>query len=96
MKGFTFPFKFCDVFVETTRTKKNHTLASKIIRQLVNKGYDIPDNPDVRSEILSYLRKAECEIHTLPSGKKYYEIHGDGFGGRGSLVGDGRTLIIKL
>lgn len=96
MKGFTFPYGHKDVFVETERKNKTEGFASEILRAMVNIGIDIPDNPDVRRELLNYLRKAECEIHTLSNGKQYYEIHGDNFGGRGSFVDDGKTIIIKL
>ena len=47
-------------------------------------------------EILWNLQKAECEIRTLSNGNQYYEIHGDGFGGRGSFVYDGMTVIINI
>lgn len=96
MTGFTFPLGKRDVFVETSRKKKTEAFASEIIRGLVNAGYDIPDNPDVRKEILYYLTKATCEIRNLPNGRSYYEIAGKNFGGKGSFVDDGLTIIIKL
>ena len=91
MKGFTFPYKRKDVFVETKLKNKTQNLASEILKKLGE-----PDNPDTRSELLWYLRKAECEIKTLSNGRQYYEIHGNGFGGKGSFVDDGNTIIIKL
>ena len=96
MKGFTFPYKRKDVFVSTELKNKTDSLAGKILRKMVDAGYDIPDNPDTRKELLYYLRKAECDIHTLTNGNQYYEIHGDGFGGRGSFINDGNTIIIKI
>ena len=36
------------------------------------------------------------EVHALSNGRQYYEIHGDGFGGKGSFVDDGNTIIIRL
>lgn len=96
MKGFTFPYGKKDIFVQTELKNKTNHLAKKIIRGMVNVGYDIPDNPIIRKEILYFLQKAECDIHTLSNGKQYYEIHGDDFGGRGSFVDDGNTIIIKL
>ena len=96
MIGFTFPLGRRDVFVETSRKNKTEALASLILRKLVNKGYDIPDSYDVRKEVLYYLRKATCEIRTLPDGRSYYEIAGENFGGRGSWLDDGNTIIIRL
>lgn len=96
MKGFTFTFGKKDVFVETELKNKTNALAQKILRKMVDVGYDIPDNSDTQRELLWYLQKAECDIHTLSNGNQYYEIHGDGFGGRGSFVDDGNTIIIKL
>ena len=64
MKGFTFPLCHKDVFVETERTLRTHKLASEILRKL-----QIPDNPDSQSELLWWMRKAECDIHTLPDGR---------------------------
>lgn len=96
MKGFTFPYGRKDIFVQTELKNKTDNLAKKILRKMVELGYDIPDSPDTRKELLWYLEKAECDIHTLPNGKRYYEIHGKNFGGRGSFVDDNKTLIIKL
>lgn len=96
MKGFTFPLGRKDVFVETERKNKTESLASMILKELVNIDYDIPDNPSTRKEVLRCLQKAECEIHKLPNGREYYEIHGDSFGGKGSFVDDGMTIIIHL
>ena len=91
MKGFTFPYKRKDVFVETKLKNKTQNLASEILKKLGE-----PNNPDTRSELLWYLQRAECEIKTLSNGRQYYEIHGENFGGKGSFVDDGNTIIIKL
>ena len=91
MKGFTFPYKRKDVFVETKLKNKTQNLASEILKKL-----DEPDNPDTRIELLWYLQRAECEIKTLSNGRQYYEIHGENFGGKGSFVDDGNTIIIKI
>lgn len=91
MRGFTFPYGKRDVFVETHRVNKTEKLASKILRKMM-----LPDNPDTRKEVLYWLRKAECEVRTLSNGRQYYEIHGEGFGGKGSFVDDGMTIIIRL
>lgn len=97
MKGFTLTAKGKDYFFVADLKNKTKSLAKKIIRSLNGTGnFDIPDNAAGIDEILWNLQKAECEIRTLSNGNQYYEIHGDGFGGRGSFVDDGKTVIIKL
>jgi hypothetical protein len=91
MKGFTFMLKGKDVFVETSLVNKTESLASKILTKML-----LPDNPDTRKELLYWLQKAECEIKTLSNGKQMYDIHGKNFGGKGSFVDDGKTVIVKL
>lgn len=91
MKGFTFPLGRKDVFIETEYKNKTEVLASKILRKL-----EKPDNPSIRKEVLHCLQKAECEIKTLSNGRQYYEIHGENFGGKGSFVDDGNTIIIHI
>lgn len=89
MKGFTFPYGDKDVFVITDKKNKTKKLAKQICWKM-----EIPDGR--ADELFYWLQKAECEIHTLNNGKQYYEIHGDGFGGRGSFVDDGKTIILTL
>ena len=91
MTGFTFPLGSKDVFVETDKIRKTKALAKAILRKIGK-----PDNAGYIDALLWNIRKAECDIHTLSDGRQYYEIHGDGFGGRGSFVDDGNTVIIKL
>jgi hypothetical protein len=97
MKGFTLFAKGKDVFIETSYSRKTKDLARKIIRAMNATGeFDIPDSPGGIDSVLWFLSKAECDIHTLSNGREFYEIHGDGFGGRGSFVDDGKTIVIKL
>ena len=91
MKGFTFMLGRKDVFIETEYKNKTENLASKILQKL-----EKPDNPSIRKEVLRCLQKAECEIKTLSNGRQYYEIHGENFGGKGSFVDDGNTIIIHI
>ena len=94
MKGFTLTAKGKDYFFATDLKNKTKSLAKKIICSLNGTGeFDIPDNASGIDEILWNLQKAECEIRTLSNGKQYYDIHGDDFGGRGSFVDDGKTVI---
>lgn len=55
-KGFTFPYKNIDVFVETNKNRKTNRLASEILRKML-----LPDSPDRRRELLYWLQKAELE-----------------------------------
>lgn len=97
MKGFTLFLKRKDYFFVTDYKNKTKTLAKKVIYSLNGTGdFDIPDNAAGIDEILYNLQKAECEIRTLSNGKQMYDIHGDGFGGRGSFVDDGMTVIINI
>ena len=89
MTGFTFPLGNKDVFVVTEAKRKTRTLARQILRKMM-----LPDGR--ADELLYWLQKAECDIKTLSNGKQYYEIHGDGFGGKGSFVDDGNTIIVTL
>ena len=90
MKGFTLYTKGKDYFFATDLKNKTKSLAKKVIRALN------PDNASGIDAVMYELVKAECEIRTLPNGKQHYEIHGDGFGGRGSFVDDGKTVIINI
>lgn len=95
MKGFKLYYKRKDLFFETELKNKTDNLAKKIIRAMVNSGYDIPDNPDVRKEILYYLRKAECKIEPLANGKQLIRIYGDDFS-ICDIMPSEKTVIIKL
>lgn len=97
MKGFTLYAKGKDYFFETEKIRKTKSLAKEVIRALNGTGdFDIPDNASGIDAVLWAIEKANCEIRTTESGRQYYEIFGEGFGGKGSFVDDGKTVIIKL
>lgn len=97
MKGFTLYAKGRDYFFVTDCRNKTKALVKKVIRSLNGTGdFDIPDNAAGIDAVMYALDRAECEIRTLSNGKQHYEIHGDGFGGRGSFVDDGKTVIRTL
>lgn len=97
MTGFTLYVGRKDVFIETEYIRKTKELAKKIILAMNKTGkFDIPDNAQAIDAVLWNLQKAKCEIRTLPNGKQYYDIYGKNFGGKGSFVDDGNTIIIKL
>lgn len=74
MRGFELTLGSTQIFIETDRTRKTDKLASDILRKLL-----LPDSPDRRKELLYWLRKAECDLRTLPDGRSYYDIKGDCF-----------------
>ena len=90
-KGFYFKLGGKDVFVETRKIRKTERLAGKILRAM-----SLPDNPDTRKELLYWLRPATCEVRTLKNGRAYWEIAGSNFGGCGSFLDDGMTIILNL
>lgn len=92
MNGFHFFLNSKDYFVETSRIKKTKTLARKILPLIGAK------DTEGNAEYLLYLmRKATCEIRkSAYSDRYYYEISGEGFGGCGSWVDDGETIILVL
>lgn len=95
MVGFTFYLHGKDYFVETLQKNKTKKLAEKIL-QLI--GSSITDG---NIEALLYrMRKATCRIctcyNTDRKENRYYEISGEDFGGLGSWVNDGGTIILKL
>ena len=97
MEGFTLYAKNKDYFFETGKVRKTRALAKEVIRALNGTGdFDIPDNASGIDAVFYYLQRATCEIRTLGNGRKYYEISGEKFGGKGSFTEDGNTVIIKL
>ena len=91
MNGFTFPMGQKDIFVKTDYKNKTEQLARKILRKML-----LPENPDTVKEILYYLQKAKCDIVTFGNGRQMYEIYGENFGGKGSFVDDGMTVIVEI
>lgn len=71
-QGFTFPYGTKTVFVETTRERRNKSLAANILREM-----KLPDGR--ADELLYWLQKAECELKQLPNGANWYSLIGKGF-----------------
>lgn len=87
MKGFTFYYHGKDYFYETEKTRRTEALAREILQ-----GFSLNMTT---ANLLPELKRAECELKTLSNGKQMWDIHGDGFGGYGSFVGDGRTVVLR-
>lgn len=94
MQGFTFFFKNKDYFIETKRTNKTKNLAAEILPLI---GCSATEG-NIKA-LLFKLEKANCEIkiaNTDKKEKRYYEISGEGFGGRGGWINDGSTILLKI
>ena len=95
LKGFTFFLNNTDYFVETDRINKTQNLAAEILQLL---GYSVTEGNT--KALLYRLKKATCEIKIAENAdrkdKRYYEISGEGFGGCGSWIDDGSTVILKI
>lgn len=95
MQGFTFFYNQKDYFIETKRTNKTKALAAEILPLI---GCSVTDR-NIQA-MLYKLKRASCEIKTASNTERkeqrYYEISGDGFGGCGSWLDDGNTIILKL
>jgi hypothetical protein len=93
--GFTFYLRGKDYFITTTQTKKTTKLASTILPLI---GCSVTEG-NIQA-LLFKMSKATCEIKTCQNSnrteKRYYDISGDDFSGRGSWIDDGETIIINL
>ena len=87
--GFTLYANGKDYFFVTDKINKTKNLARQICRAIL-----IPDAPSVIDAVLWNLQKATLEVKG--DKRKYYEISGEGFGGKGSFVDDGNTVVIEL
>lgn len=91
-----------EYFFVTDYERKTNKLIERIIKSL---------NARFNDENIKYLKnnllKAKCEIKELEypedfgenkagSKRKYYNIYGENFGGYGSFLDDGQTIIINL
>lgn len=59
--GFELMIKGKYHFFVTERKRRTENLADEIAKTFVNLGYDIPNNPSVRKEIMWYANKATLE-----------------------------------
>lgn len=80
-----------DYFFITSKRNKTAQLATRILDSI---GIEVTD-ANIKA-ILYKLRPAKCCVKTMSNGKQYYDISGENFGGYGSFVDDGDTIIIDL
>lgn len=95
MCGFTFYLNGKDYFIKTAQVKKTEKLAEKIL-PLVG----LSKTEANIKNMLFRLKKAECKIVTCKNTdrkeNRYYEIFGENFGGIGSWLDDGETIVLTL
>ena len=94
MNGFTFFLRGKDYFIETKQVNKTKKLASKILSMI---GANLTDAN--MEYLIKIMQRANCEIRTCNTDrleKRYYEIYGDNFGGIGSWIDDGETIVMRL
>lgn len=87
--GFVMRYRHVDVFFVTSRKNKNKFLASAILNAL-----HLPDNPDIRSEVLYYARPGKLSIKEC-NGRKMMDISGDGYGGWGNWLDEYQKDNVK-
>ena len=91
LSGFTFTMSDKDIFIKTALKNKTEGLARKILHKL-----EMPESLNYIKFVLYVLQKATCELKVTSTGREYYEISGKNFGGRGSFVDDGNTIILEI
>ena len=89
--GFTFQLGNKDVFIETKAKYKTNGLAKTILKVL-----GLPENPDTIKELLYWMQKAKLNVKCTKNGRKYYEIYGKNFGGRGNFIDEEKTIVISI
>ena len=79
-----------DYFIETRQTKKTRLFCKQVLE---NCGFPVSEGN------IEYLRQAmqRATLCIKSAGDfKYYDICGENFGGCGTGVDDGRTIVISL
>ena len=89
MNGYTFMLGGKDYFIVTNQTRKTKQLAIKILKCM-----DIAVSDNGIEFLMNNMYKATCVVRGEK--RQYYEISGADFGGRGSFIDDGNTIIIYL
>jgi hypothetical protein len=102
LKGFCFVVpNVLDYFFVTDQTRRTEKLCERVEQELVADGCKRVFNGMYHGcfgdfSIHDMLDAAVCEVKHTEKFGDYYDIHGEGWGGRGSYVNDGKTKIIYL
>lgn len=92
--GFYIFFRGVDYFYSTEKKNKTDALTLDFLNKIQN---HLNVFGNINAETIAYyktaIQRATCEIRTMKNGRKYYEISGENFGGCGSFVNDGQTVI---
>lgn len=92
--GFYLFFRGVDYFLVTDKKNRTDALTIEFLNKIqnhLNAFYNIDCKTVERYK--KAIKPANCEIRTLSNGRQYYEISGENFGGCGSFVDDGKTVI---
>lgn len=90
LRGYTLFVGVRDYFVVTDRKRLTDSLRDQIAAL-------IPVDDILRPLIRDRIVPATCEIKTLPvSGRTYWEISGEGYGGLGGFTDDDSTMVMYL
>ena len=86
-----------DCFLVTDAQKRTKALALEFLNKIQNELNKFINIDDATLEFSQKrMQPAFCEIKTLNNGSQYYEIFGNNFGGCGSFVNDGNTIILNI
>lgn len=86
MPGFALYMNGIDYFFVSDKSRKTKDVVAAVRRAL-----GLPAAAD--SEINRRLERGWIQTKTLVNGSSFYEISGNNYGGHGSFVGDGKTLV---
>lgn len=93
--GFYIYFRGVDYFYATEKKNKTDALAIDFLNKIQN---HLNRFGNINAQTVAYYKKAmqraTCEIRTLQSGRKYYEISGKNFSGYGTFIDDGKTVVL--
>lgn len=95
MNGFYIHVYGKDCFMVTNAKNKTKRLALDFINKIQNKINRFSEIDENTLKIIqNKISAAHCEIKTTKDNRQYYNIFGENFGGYGSFVDDGETIIV--
>lgn len=91
--GFAFAVRGKDFFVVTDQKRKTSAFAGAVLAAMNASGEVVRDAEAERAALVQMMRPAVLEVKQSKCGE-YYDIHGENFGGWGSFVDDGKTVVL--
>lgn len=100
LTGYYFYTPSKEYFFVTEQTKRTEKLCRKIEDCLIKNGCIYVKDGKYRGvgvfSIHDKLEPATCEIKHTEKFGDYYDIKGEGFGGAGGFVSEGKTVILYI